>query len=78
MAAVRGDASDEVLMVRYQRGDREAFAMLVKRYNKPVYNFVLRQLKAPALCEDVTQEVFLILRRKLDHVDSPASLKGFI
>jgi RNA polymerase sigma-70 factor (ECF subfamily) len=35
--------------------------MLVKRHNKQVYNFVLRQLKAPALCEDVTQEVFMRL-----------------
>jgi RNA polymerase sigma-70 factor, ECF subfamily len=61
MAAVRGDASDEVLMVRYQRGDRDAFALLVKRYMKQVYNFVLRQLKAPALAEDVTQEVFMRL-----------------
>jgi len=48
-------------MVRYQRGDREAFAQLVRRYNKQVYNFVLRQLGNPALCEDVTQEVFMRL-----------------
>lgn len=48
-------------MVRYQRGDREAFAVLVKRHHKPVYNFVLRQLKSPALCEDVTQDVFMRL-----------------
>lgn len=48
-------------MVRYQRGDREAFALLVKRYNKPIYNFVLRQLRTPALCEDVTQDVFMRL-----------------
>jgi RNA polymerase sigma-70 factor (ECF subfamily) len=61
MAAVRGDASDEVLMVRYQRGDRDAFALLVRRYSKQVYNFVLRQLKAPALAEDVTQDVFMRL-----------------
>jgi RNA polymerase sigma-70 factor, ECF subfamily len=61
MPAVRGDASDEVLMVRYQRGDREAIALLVRRYSKQVYNFVLRQLKAPALAEDVTQEVFMRL-----------------
>jgi RNA polymerase sigma-70 factor (ECF subfamily) len=61
MAAVRGDASDEVLMVRYQRGDRDAFALLVRRYNKQVYNFVLRQLRTPSLCEDVTQEVFMRL-----------------
>ncbi|HEY6078765.1 MAG TPA: RNA polymerase sigma factor [Polyangiaceae bacterium] len=61
MAAVRGDASDEVLMVRYQRGDREAFALLVNRHSKQIYNFVLRQLRTPALCEDVTQEVFMRL-----------------
>ncbi len=48
-------------MVRYQRGDREAFALLVRRYNKQVYNFVLRQLRTEALCEDVTQEVFMRL-----------------
>lgn len=48
-------------MVRYQRGDRDAFALLVRRYNKQVYNFVLRQLRTPALCEDVTQEVFMRL-----------------
>ena len=61
MAAVRGDTSDEVLMVRYQRGDRDAFAMLVGRHHKQIYNFVLRQLRTPALCEDVTQEVFMRL-----------------
>lgn len=61
MAAVRGDASDEALMVRYQRGDREAFAVLVQRHNRPIYNFVLRQLRTRALCEDVTQEVFMRL-----------------
>jgi RNA polymerase sigma-70 factor (ECF subfamily) len=48
-------------MVRYQRGDRDAFALLVKRYMKQIYNFVLRQLRAPALAEDVTQEVFMRL-----------------
>jgi RNA polymerase sigma-70 factor, ECF subfamily len=59
MTAARGDATDEMLMVRYQRGDREAFAELVLRYERPVYNFVLRHLRGPALSEDVTQEVFL-------------------
>ncbi len=48
-------------MVRYQRGDRDAFALLVRRYNKQVYNFVLRQLRSPSLSEDVTQDVFMRL-----------------
>jgi RNA polymerase sigma-70 factor (ECF subfamily) len=59
MAAVQGDATDETLMVRYQRGDREAFTLLVRRHHRPLYNFVLRQLRQPNLAEEVTQEVFL-------------------
>jgi RNA polymerase sigma-70 factor (ECF subfamily) len=61
MAAARGDATDEMLMVRYQRGDREAFAELVRRYETPVYNFVIRHLRNPDTAEDVTQDVFLRL-----------------
>ena len=30
-------------MVRYQRGERAAFAELVRRQSRPIYNFVLRQ-----------------------------------
>ena len=61
MAAVQGDATDEMLMVRYQRGERKAFAELVRRHNRPIYNFVLRQLRVPTLAEDVTQDVFMRL-----------------
>jgi RNA polymerase sigma-70 factor, ECF subfamily len=61
MATGQGDATDEMLMVRYQRGDRQAFAELVRRHQRPVYNFVLRQLRHPAFAEDVTQECFLRL-----------------
>lgn len=59
MAVESGDATDEMLMVRYQRGDRHAFAELVQRHSRPMYNFVLRQLRDANAAEDVTQEVFL-------------------
>lgn len=59
MAVESGDATDEMLMVRYQRGDRRAFAELVQRHSRAVYNLVLRQLRDPSAAEDVTQEVFL-------------------
>jgi RNA polymerase sigma-70 factor (ECF subfamily) len=61
MAAVPGDATDEMLMVRYQRGERKAFVELVRRHNRPIYNFVLRQLRVPSIAEDVTQDVFMRL-----------------
>ena len=59
MTEGRGEASDEMLMVRYQRGDRDAFAELVRRYKTPIYNFVYRQLREPGVAEDLTQETFL-------------------
>jgi RNA polymerase sigma-70 factor (ECF subfamily) len=61
MAAVQDDATDEMLMVRYQRGERKAFVELVRRHNKPIYNFVLRQLRTPSVAEDLTQDVFMRL-----------------
>jgi RNA polymerase sigma-70 factor (ECF subfamily) len=59
MPAVQSDATDEMLMIRYQRGDRQAFAELVGRHGRRVYNFVLRQLRDGGLAEEVTQETFL-------------------
>lgn len=53
------NAADEALMLRYQRGDRGAFVELVRRHQKPLYNFVLRQTRSTAVAEDVTQEAFL-------------------
>ena len=63
MAAAPGDATDETLMVRYQRGDRQAFAALVRRHHRPLYNFVLRQLHKPTAAEVSTWEAVPILNR---------------
>jgi len=59
MPAVQSDATDEMLMIRYQRGDRQAFAELVSRHARRVFNFVLRQLRDEALAEAVTEDTFL-------------------
>jgi RNA polymerase sigma-70 factor (ECF subfamily) len=53
------EITDEALMTRYQSGDVQAFASLVARHKRPLFNFVLRQIKAQALAEDLVQEVFL-------------------
>ena len=43
-----------------QRGDQRAFAIIVRMYQTPVYNYVLRLTNGDkALAEDLTQEVFL-------------------
>ncbi len=55
----RTDVSDEMLMIRYQRGDRSAFGLLVKRHQRPLYNFAFRQLRLQSAAEDVVQEAFV-------------------
>jgi RNA polymerase sigma-70 factor, ECF subfamily len=57
------EASDRTLMLRYQRGDRDAFAQLVRRYQTPVYNYVRRQVGAH-LAEDIARQVFLSVVRE--------------
>jgi RNA polymerase sigma-70 factor (ECF subfamily) len=42
-----------------QRGDERAFSIIVRTYEQPVYNYVLRLTGDRALAEDLTQEVFL-------------------
>jgi RNA polymerase sigma-70 factor (ECF subfamily) len=42
-----------------QQGDERAFSIIVRMYETPVYNYVLRLTSDKALAEDLTQEVFL-------------------
>jgi RNA polymerase sigma-70 factor, ECF subfamily len=54
-----GDVSDEALMLRYQRGDRAAFGLLVRRHQVAVYNFLLRELGSVLAADELAQEVFI-------------------
>jgi RNA polymerase sigma-70 factor (ECF subfamily) len=47
------------ILRKAQRGDERAFAIIVRTYETPVYNYVLRLTGDKALAEDMTQEVFL-------------------
>jgi RNA polymerase sigma-70 factor (ECF subfamily) len=51
--------TDEALMAAYQKGDVAAFAELVARHEKRLWNFVRRFVADSATAEDLLQEVFL-------------------
>jgi RNA polymerase sigma-70 factor (ECF subfamily) len=50
---------DLALLRKAQRGDERAFAEIVRMYERPVYNYVIRLIGNRDLAEDLTQEVFL-------------------
>jgi RNA polymerase sigma-70 factor (ECF subfamily) len=50
---------DDGVLRKAQKGDDRAFAIIVRTYQTPVYNYVLRMVGDRSLAEDLTQEVFL-------------------
>ena len=50
---------DLAVLRKAQKGDERAFSLLVRAYELPVYNYVLRLVSDRTLAEDLTQEVFI-------------------
>ncbi|MDP9001674.1 MAG: RNA polymerase sigma factor [Myxococcota bacterium] len=59
MSSLRASATDEELMIRFQRGDRTGLAVLVGRHKTPLYNFALRQIGSAPTAEEVVQDAFV-------------------
>src|SRR6187455_1836570 len=56
---------DRQLVARAQRGDKQAFALLVEKYQRKLARLLSRLIRDPAEVEDVTQEAFIRAYRAL-------------
>lgn len=59
------EVDDRILVQAAQAGDLDAFELLVRRYQAPVYRTALRLLASSADADDVTQDTFLRAWRSL-------------
>src|ERR687885_686478 len=50
---------DPGVLRKAQKGDERAFSLILRAYETPVFNYVLRLVNDRSLAEDLTQEVFL-------------------
>lgn len=50
---------DSRIARKVQKGDREAFDLLLTRYERPIFSFIYNFFQNRTLCEDLTQETFL-------------------
>src|ERR1051325_9476558 len=64
-AVTPGRASDFALAQRAARGDMQAFEELFRLHRRLVYGLCLRMTQDVAEAEDVAQEVFVLLFRKI-------------
>jgi RNA polymerase sigma-70 factor (ECF subfamily) len=63
--AAPADSADAAVLARAQAGDHAAFAQLYALHKRRVYSLCLRMLGNVAEAEDLTQESFLQLHRKI-------------
>ena len=65
------EADERDLVPRAQKGDVEAFNALVSRWEKRIYNYLLRLSPDGAEAFDLSQETFLKAFQNLHRLDSP-------
>lgn len=64
---MKRDHSDEELLRQFNEGDADAFATLVRRYERPLYNFILRSVRRRERADELLQDVFLkVVQRSQD------------
>lgn len=56
---------EQVLLLRCQIGDRDAFADLIERYERPLRYFISGLLGNPEMVEDIFQETWLTVIRRI-------------
>jgi RNA polymerase sigma-70 factor (ECF subfamily) len=64
--------TDEQLIEAVQGGDSDSFGVLVARWQRPLYRFVLRLVPRPEDARDVCQETFLRILQKSHRFKSDA------
>lgn len=70
--------SEYFVVMRAQLGDRKAYATLFDRYNRRLIYYVRRLVGVPAEAEDVVQEVWLTVVRKLGKLERPAAFRTWL
>jgi len=70
--------SDADLAVAARTGSGDACTVLVKRFERPVYNLVARLVQDAALAEDLTQDAFLKMFRGLAQYDASLRFSSWL
>ena len=76
--AAQTDESDEALMLRYARGDIDAFDALYGRHELAVWRFVFRSVKVQAVADDLLQDVWFSVARHARSYEVKAKFRTWL
>ena len=69
---------DKQLIKNYLGGDEESFSILLDRYLKYIYNFAYRLCGNKGDAEDITQDTFLKVWKKIKNYNGKNSFKTWL
>jgi len=72
------EVEDRDLIAKARRGDVEAYNLLVSRWEKRVFNYLLRLIGHREDAFDVSQETFLKAYQNLPKLDDPGRFSGWL
>lgn len=73
-----GRVGVESEVARLRRGDLDALAELIARYQNRLYRYLLRLVRQPAEAEDLFQQTWLRLAERIRHYDSNRSFEAWL
>jgi RNA polymerase sigma-70 factor (ECF subfamily) len=72
------EVEDRDLIAKARRGDVEAYNLLVSRWEKRIFNYLLRLVSNREDAFDLSQDVFLKVYQSLSKLDDPARFSGWL
>jgi RNA polymerase sigma-70 factor (ECF subfamily) len=72
------DTADATYARRVQEGDRDAFRVLIERYDGMVFDLTHQYADTPADAEDLAQDVFARAYRRIGDLETPARFASWL
>lgn len=66
------------LVKRARSGDKDAFAILVKRYEEGIYGYILGRTRDPEKSQEVVQDAFITAYTTIDRLEKAGSFRSWV
>lgn len=77
-AISHSELTDNCLVTMIAKGDQEAFAEIINRYTEKVANLALRIARSQEDAEEIIQDVFVTVYRKVDRFEGKSAFSSWL